>query len=146
MDSKDWKIFNILRNNGRAFIKEIAKELDMPHSTVYERIKRMKSEGIIKKFTIQPDYKKLGYRICAYLLISFDPRCKKSQSAVAGKIAKIKNVHEVHIITGDWDILVKMRAEDIDSLREMIVEKIRNMEGVEKTHTIIVLDTLKEIC
>ena len=146
MDEKDWKIFNYLLENSRAFVKDIAKSLNIPHSTVYERIKKMKSEGIIKKFTVLPDYKKLGLDICAYLLISFDSKSSTSQEEVAKKIAKIESVYDVDIITGEWDILVKVRTENIDVLKEVILKKIREIQGVEKTETLVVLETLKETC
>ncbi len=146
MDSKDWKIFNYLRENSRAFIKEIAKQLNIPHSTVYERMKRMKNEGIIKKFTILPDYKKLGLDVCAYLLINFDPRSLRTQEEVAREIAQIDRVYGVEIITGEWDILVKVRTENMDILKDVIVRKIREIKGVEKTETLVVFESIKETC
>ena len=146
MDQKDWKIFNYLQKNSRAFIKEIAKDLNIPHSTVYERIKRMKNDGIIKKFTILPDYKKLGLDICAYLLITFDPHSLRTQQEVADEIAQIDSVYGVDIITGEWDILVKVRTENMNILRNIILEKIRKINGVETTETLVVLDTIKDKC
>ncbi len=146
MDAKDWKILNILRENSREFTKNLARKLNMPHSTVHERIKRLKNEGIIKKFTILPDYKKLGLDICAYVLISFEPNSSRTQRAVAEDIAKLPEVYNIDIITGRWDIIVKIRTSDINSLEEVILEKIRNIEGVERTETLVVLQTIKEIC
>jgi len=146
MDAKDWKIFNMLRENSREFIKTMARKLEMPHSTVYERMKKMKEEGIIKKFTIQPDYKKIGLGICAYVLISFNPESTKTQREVAEEIASLKEVYGVDIITGRWDILVKIRTSDMETLEEVILEKIRSIEGVEKTETLVVFQNIKEIC
>ena len=56
-----------------------------------------------------------------------------SQRDVAEEIARFPEVQEVHIITGDWDLLVKLRAENVDAVGRFVVDKLRLIKGLEKT-------------
>jgi Lrp/AsnC family leucine-responsive transcriptional regulator len=63
---------------------------------------------------------------------------------VAEEIAKFPEVQEVHIITGDWDLLIKLRAENVESIGKFVVDKLRLIKGLEKTLTCMVFETVKE--
>jgi DNA-binding Lrp family transcriptional regulator len=63
---------------------------------------------------------------------------------VAEEIAKFAEVQEVHIITGDWDLLIKLRAESVDSIGKFVVDKLRLIRGLEKTLTCMVFEIVKE--
>ncbi len=65
-----------------------------------------------------------------------------SQRTVAKKISAMKNVEEVHIIAGEWDLLVKVRGKTVEEIGDFVVEKLRNIEVVEKTMTIVVFETV----
>ena len=67
-----------------------------------------------------------------------------SQRQVAEEIARFPEVQEVHIITGDWDLLVKLRAENVDAIGKFVVDKLRRIKGLEKTLTCMVFETVKE--
>jgi DNA-binding Lrp family transcriptional regulator len=67
-----------------------------------------------------------------------------SQRQVAEEIAQFPEVQEVHIITGDWDLLVKLRAENVDAVGRFVVDKLRLIKGLEKTLTCMVFETVKE--
>jgi DNA-binding Lrp family transcriptional regulator len=67
-----------------------------------------------------------------------------SQRTVAEEISKFAEVQEVHIITGDWDLLVKLRAESVDAIGKFVVDKLRLISGLEKTLTCMVFETVKE--
>lgn len=125
-------------------IREIAEKLGMPRTTVQERINKMKREGIIKRFTIEVDYSKLGKSTTAFILVSFMPGPQVSQKELARRISELPDVEEVHLITGEWDILVKVRGSSIKDIGELVVEKIRLMDGVARTVTCAALYTVKE--
>jgi DNA-binding Lrp family transcriptional regulator len=67
-----------------------------------------------------------------------------SQRAVAAEVAKFPEVQEVHIITGDWDLLIKLRAENVDVIGKFVVDKLRLIRGLEKALTCMVFETVKE--
>jgi Lrp/AsnC family leucine-responsive transcriptional regulator len=121
----------------------LAAKLKMPRTTVQERIKRLRKLGVIKKFTIQIDYSKLGKPATAFILISFQQGAV-SQKKLAQEIAKLPEVVEAHLITGEWDILVKVRSDSMQSVGSLVVDKLRMMEGVGKTMTCVSFAAVKE--
>jgi Lrp/AsnC family leucine-responsive transcriptional regulator len=144
IDKKDTQILSRLRADSNQSISALADALSIPRTTLQERIKRLVEVGVVKRFTIQQDYSKLGKGVTAFILISFQTSSGTSQKEVAEKIAEIPDIYEVHIISGDWDILAKARGESIESIGSLVLEKIRNVRGVERTLTCASFLTLKE--
>jgi DNA-binding Lrp family transcriptional regulator len=141
---KDRVILARLLEDGRKSVVEIAGELGIPRTTVQERLKKMVSEGIIKKFVAIPDYSKLGKQVTAYILVSFSGGGTVSQRGLAEEIAKIPEVYEVSLISGEWDILLKVRAASVEQVGELVIDKLRMMRGIEKTQTCVSFNTIKE--
>ncbi|MCS7110455.1 MAG: Lrp/AsnC family transcriptional regulator [Candidatus Caldarchaeum sp.] len=143
LDEKDHKIIQELMENAEQSISSLAEKIKMPRTTVQERIKRLKQIGVIKKFTIQVDHAKLGRPSTAFVLISFEQGAT-SQKRLAEEIAKLPEVIEAHVITGEWDIIVKVRSESMQTIGSLVVDKLRNMAGVGKTITCVSLAAVKE--
>lgn len=144
MEDKDEAILSQLRIDSSRSISELASDLQIPRTTVQERIKKLVQGGIIKKFTLQLDYGKIGKPVTAFILVSFLAGTGVSQKEAAQKIADIEDVYEVHVISGDWDIIAKARGESIQSIGELVLDKIRNVKGVERTLTCTSFMTIKE--
>ncbi len=105
--------------------------------------------GVIKEYRAIVAPEKLGAGTAAFILASVSYRAKAddaplSQRVVAEEISKFPEVQEVHIITGDWDLLVKLRAENVNSIGKFVVDKLRLIKGLEKTLTCMVFETVKE--
>jgi len=128
----------------RKTVNEIAKEVRLPRTTVGERIKKLVKKGIIKKFTAILNYEKIGKPITAFVLVSFVPHPNVSQRELAREIARIENVHEVYIISGEWDLLLKVRGKDMEEIGHLILDKLRSMKGVGKTVTCTCFSVVKE--
>ncbi len=143
IDEKDQLVLEELKKDGRASTVEIAKKTGIPRVTVHERIRRMVEKDIIKKFTVVPNYKKLDQETTAFILVAYSPN-KHGQREVAERIAKLPNVYEVHLIAGEWDMVVKVRGKTLEVVGKLILEKIRNVEGVEKTFTMGCFETIQE--
>ncbi|MGQ9781610.1 MAG: Lrp/AsnC family transcriptional regulator [Nitrososphaeria archaeon] len=144
MDEKDWKILCQLMNNGRKSVVDISDDLGIPRATVQERIRKLVDEGIIKGFTAIPNYQKIGKEVTAYVLVSFSRESNISQKAVAQEIAEIPDVYEISLISGEWDIILKVRAASVTEIGNLVIEKLRMMKGIEKTQTCVCFQTIKE--
>ncbi len=144
MENKDWQIIQKLRLDSSKSVSEIASELDIPRTTVQERIKKLVQSGVIRRFTVQTDYAKLGQSVTAFILISFLSGSGVSQKDAAQRIAEIPDICEVHVISGDWDIIAKARGESIQAIGELVLDKIRNVKGVERTLTCTSFAAIKE--
>ena len=147
IDSKDLRILSIIQENCKLSLKELAKRVGLPMTTVHDRIKRLERSGIIKGYRAVLNDKKLGFGVTAFILISFSYELKEgriSQRELVRKIATLPEVQEAHIVTGNWDIIVKVKVEDVDELGRFVVDRLRMIKGVDKTLTCVVLDTVKE--
>jgi DNA-binding Lrp family transcriptional regulator len=128
--------------------KDVAREIDSPVTTAYARIKRLEDLEIIRGYKAILDPKKLDRSATAFVFASFAyPASKEgltSHRRIAKEVAKHPEVQEVHIITGDWDLLIKLKGKDVDELSNFVMNDLRTMDGVEKTLTCIVFETAKE--
>lgn len=143
MDEKDERILDVLKENSKLSTQQISKKTSIPITTVHHRIKKLVGEGIIKRYTIDLDYKKIGKPISAYVLTNVDykmlKQMKKTQQDIAKKLKLHQAIEEVSMITGITDIIIKTRVKDINELNNLIDRYIRNLDGVDRTQTLIVL-------
>ena len=143
LDLKDKQILNILSENSRLNTNEICNQTGIPQTTVYNRIKKLTSDGVIEKFTIKLNKKLLGKGLSAYIFCTVSYRTsqgkKLSQPLVAQQIKAFPEVEGVNIVTGETDLIIKVSVGDVDELNTFVVKKLRDIDGVEKTITCVVL-------
>jgi len=138
-----------LQENCKATTKQIAREINSPITTVFAKIKRLKKLGIIKAYKAVLDARKLDRGATAFILASFSYGPEEaqellSQRKLAEQISKLPEVQEVHIITGDWDILMKVKDKNVDAIGNFVIDKLRMVKGIQKTLTCMVFHTEKE--
>jgi len=149
LDEKDRAILALLQENSKLTARQISKKINAPITTVFAKTKRMEELGLIKGYRAILAPERLNSGTAAFILASVSYRAKAddvpiSQRVVAEEIAKFPEVQEVHIITGDWDLLVKLRSESVDAVGKFVVDKLRLIKGLEKTLTCMVFETVKE--
>lgn len=140
LDETDKKILNVLVDNSRLSLRQIAKKADVSVATVMHHIKRLEKEGIIKKFTAKLDYEKTGYDVEVMIEIRIS---KGRLFDVEKKIAMHPNVFAVYDTTGAFDAVVLAR---FPTRRQMdnFLKKLQTYEFVERTETKLILNTIKE--
>lgn len=149
LDEKDSAILTLIQRDSKLTAKQIANRVNVPLTTVFAKIKRMEELGIIREYRAIVAPEKLNAGTAAFILASVSYRAKSddvpiSQRVVAEEIARFPEVQEVYIITGDWDLLIKLRAENVDAIGKFVVDKLRLIKGLEKTLTCMVFETVKE--
>jgi DNA-binding Lrp family transcriptional regulator len=149
LDEKDLSILTLIQENSKLTANQIAKKINAPITTVFAKIKRMEEMGIIKQYRAILSPEKLNLATAAFILASVSYRTKEdekpiTQRDVAEEIARFPEVQEVHIITGDWDLLVKLRAENVEAIGKFVVDNLRRIKGLDKTLTCMVFETVKE--
>lgn len=136
-DELDLRLLRELQKDSRRSVRQLAKSLKESPSTIYNRVKRLEERNVIKRWTIALDYSQLEINTTAFVLVeinganglNFDHR------EIATQIAKIEGVYEVHLISGEFDLLCKVRASTIEMIGDLVLNKIRNIRGVSKTMT-----------
>ncbi|ADT84805.1 MULTISPECIES: Lrp/AsnC family transcriptional regulator [Thermococcus] len=144
LDKIDLKLLEELKKNARENIAALSKKLGIPRTTVHYRIKKLVEEGVIEKFTIKPNYKKLNLGTTAFILARYDPDSGLTQREVAERVATINGVYEVHIIAGEWDLLIKVRAASAEDIGKIVIDKLREIKGIDQTVTMVSFVTVKE--
>lgn len=140
----DFEILKRLKKNAQEPLTKLSRKLEHPRSTIHSRIKRLENAGVISKYSIDIDLAVLGYTIIAFVMISFDQyQTDLNQEQVATEIGRIGEVEEVHIIAGEWDMLVKIHAKSIEELGSFAVKKLKSIDGVGKSITYISLKPIK---
>lgn len=145
IDKKDIMILKELKRDGRLSAQQIAKKTGISTTTVFNRIRRMEKAGVIKGYTVVADEGKIGRNIAAYISITVDysllKRKKISQQELAAELRRHEFVDEVDMITGTSDIVVKLRTMDMSQLNEFVTKYLRNLDGVERTQTSVILES-----
>jgi len=139
MDEIDEKIIDALKKNSRSSYKDMAKGTHISDVAVHKRIKKLK--GIIRAFTILVDQKSIGKEITAILMI----KCEISKAPeIANILSQVKDIREVYTTVGEYDIISKIRTDNIDSLKEITEKEMMNIKGLNEVRTSIVFESLKE--
>jgi DNA-binding Lrp family transcriptional regulator len=133
MDEKDKQILKILKDDARAGFGEIGAKVNLSEGAVRKRIKLLTEESVIKKFTVKIG---LAEGSQAITLLATNPAYPTQE--VSKKIQAIPNVETVYEVTGEYDIVSVISGMNVTEVNECI-EKIRRVEGIMKTNTMIVL-------
>jgi len=149
LDEKDLEILRLLQDDCKLSTRELASKVGSPVTTVYAKIRRMEDLGVIKSYKAVVNGTRLGIGTTAFILISVayrqtDRETLLSQREIAKEVSKFAEVQEVHIITGDWDLIIKVKAEDVGAVGKFVIDKLRTIKGIEKTLTCLAFDTVKE--
>jgi DNA-binding Lrp family transcriptional regulator len=140
LDNTDQKLIDILTDNSRLSLRQIAKKAGVSVGTVMNRIKNLEKEKIIRKYTTKLDYEKLGYDIEAIIAIRIS---KGKLFDVEKKIAMNPNVFAVYDTTGSFDASLLARFPTRRKL-DNFLKKVQTYDFVERTETNLILRTIKE--
>lgn len=146
LDEKDVQILELLKLNSKLSTYKIARKTLIPVTTVHNRIKKLEKQGIIQKYTVVVDNKKLGQPITAYILVHYDISLwgkKISREEFRKKILELPNVETIEYLTGRFDILLKVQLKDMEELNTIILDKLRQIPGIGSSETFFVLEEVK---
>lgn len=149
LEEDDLKLLRSLQHRCDRPLKEVALETGQPVTSASSRVKALEDMGVIKGYKAVVDPSKVNRPAAALVMVSFVYRPPEqgrilSQREAAKEIALLPEVQEVHLITGEYDLAVKVRARDIESLGKFVVDRLRSIRGVDRTLTCMVLHTEKE--
>jgi Lrp/AsnC family transcriptional regulator, leucine-responsive regulatory protein len=142
IDEIDWQIMKILQENSRTSNAEIARQVGMAPSAVFERLRKLEERGIITEYTASLNAKVVGLGLLAFIFVRVEERIGSNETAL--ELAKIPEVQEIHHIAGEDCYLLKVRAEDTEALGRLLRESFGGIKTVRSTRTTIVLSTVKE--
>lgn len=140
MDSLDIKILKLLQKNSRVTASEISSKINLSIPAVSDRLKKLNASGVIEKYTIIINGKKLNRDLTVIMFISLES--PKYIDKFLEKIEKEDEIIECHYLAGDYDYALKVITKNTETL-EKVINKIKSMDGIIKTKTIVTLSTIK---
>ncbi len=137
VDQKDFAIINVLREDSRKSIRDVAKLTKLRPSTVHQRILKLKEKGVIEKFTLKLNNKAVGESFIVFMLIKTKP------SAVLDRIVNNKHVKGFFGVTGEYDLLLKLKFKDVEEFNDFVI-KFRKEQLIQTTLTMVATANVKE--
>tara|TARA_Y100000310_G_scaffold282264_1_gene303337 strand:- start:50 stop:499 length:450 start_codon:yes stop_codon:yes gene_type:complete len=122
-------------------IARIAKKIKEPSTTIHYNIKKLEKDDKIKSYKGVFDYKKIGQGHCTYVMINLAPEKYGDPEEIARNLARDERVESVDIITGDYEMIIKLRTKDIDEYYETIKEMVKKYGFVK----VVSMTSLKQI-
>lgn len=137
LDATDRQLLALLHNHARMSLQELADHVGLSRVTVHERVKKLQQKGIIIDFRTNVDPESLGYPVLAWvgLLTEQGEQAYRTLEDL-GQIAEIE---AAYVVTGHFDILVKVRAQSNSHLQQILFGKIDKVYGFQRSETMVVL-------
>lgn len=136
LDDLDMKLLYELTRDGSISVPNLSKKMGINASVLYSRIKRLTKKKLIKKFTILVDEAQLGIGVKATIGINRDPKLK---DAIHKQLLQTDEIVSISEVTGRFDIMVSVHAENLEQLHTIVIEKIGKIEGIQSTETFVEL-------
>ena len=142
MDAVDAKILELLQRDSHLTQARIAREVGLSQPSVADRIRKLEEARVITGYAARVDPKKLGKDITAFISVDIDhPR---HFEGFARRVMSLDEILECHRVAGAESYVLKVRTGDTGALDRLLVERLRTVPGVTRTHTTIVLASVKE--
>lgn len=141
LDEIDFRIIDMLGKDSSTTFVDIAKYLGVSDATIHIRVRRLREAGVIGNFTISVDNRRLGYDHLVFMGVNVGPGFAEEVTNGLSSIDEILEIHEMH---NRFDLLLKIRAKNLDELREIIVNKIRSLPHILEAELMTILKTRKE--
>ena len=143
LDKMDFAILNQLQINSKFTHKQLSLELNLSPTAVFERIKKLERLGIIKGYSAILDRKILGRELMVFSHVKLEKHSQQKISEFETQIKFLDEVHECYHVSGDYDFILKMTFKNMDAYREFIVNKLTIIPGIGSTHSIFVINEVK---
>ncbi len=144
LDRIDRNILRQLQKNGRVSYVYLAAEVGLSTTPCLERVRRLEKDGVIRGYTavLEPSYLEAG--LLVFVEISLTYRSSTVFEDFKREVLKIPNVMECHLVSGDFDYLIKARISEMSAYRELLGELLLTLPNVDKSRSYIVMEEVKE--
>ncbi|HEY4965994.1 MAG TPA: Lrp/AsnC family transcriptional regulator [Puia sp.] len=144
LDEKDKAILRVLQNNAKATVREIAAQVHLSTTPVHERIKRMEVEGVIQQYATILNHSRINKGLMAICYISMKEHNKKSGGKFIRTIQEMPEVIEFYIISGAFDFMLKVAAENMDDYYNFHVNKLGQVENIAQVQSTFIMGVIKD--
>jgi Lrp/AsnC family leucine-responsive transcriptional regulator len=139
LDQIDLQLLKLLGENSNVTIKELADQVHLSHTPVFERVKRLESNGYIKKYIAVIDAEKLNYGLIVFCNIKLKQHDRSIGHEFVSDILRLEEVVECYNISGDFDFLLKVYAKDMKHYQDFVFNKLGSVTSIGSTHSTFVM-------
>lgn len=144
MDKIDRSILNLLQRDGKITIKEISERLNLTTTPIFERVKKLEKEGLIKGYRAQLDRKKIGLELIVFCNVNLNLHQTDYLREFEKDIQRFPEVIECFHTAGMFDYLLKIYAKDMESYQDFLTNKLASLENISKVQSSFVMTEVKE--
>ena len=144
LDSKDLAILRLLQANARVTVKEIADNVGLSTTPVHERIKRMEQSGVIKQYATLVDHAKVKKGLMVICYVSLRQHDKVEGAKFIQRIQEMNEVIECYNISGEFDFMLKVVAENMDDYYNFHVNKLSEADNIGHVQSVFVMGIIKQ--
>jgi len=144
LDVTDKKILNLLQQNSKANIKEIALKIGLTQTPTYERIKRLEKDGVIKNYIAVLDKEKVGFTIEVFCQVTLLVHSKEMITRFENAINKLDEVMECFHVAGNYDYLLKIIVKDMNCYQAFLKNKLSVLDSVANVQSTFVMSSTKD--
>jgi Lrp/AsnC family transcriptional regulator, leucine-responsive regulatory protein len=144
LDEKDKAILKILQQNAKATITEISQKVHLSSSPIFDRIKRMEQSGVIKQYVTLVNSSKVNRGLMAICYVSLKEHNKNAGTKFIKSILEMPEVIECYSISGEFDFMLKVVGQNMESYYDFHVNKLSQAENVGHIQSVFVMGTIKE--
>jgi DNA-binding Lrp family transcriptional regulator len=137
VDEVDLRLITLLREEGRRSINELAELAGISRANAYQRIGRLRTDGVITGFTVRTDPHRIGLDVAALIIVNADQR---SWRELRDELWSLPGAEYVALTAGGFDFVVLVRVADVETLRDVVLERLQAMPGIRSTQTMFILD------
>ena len=142
IDNFDHKILRLLQGDGRMTITELSNQIGLSKTPCLKRIKKLEAAGYIKGYTAIIDHELIKNNHIAFVQIKMDDTKTNALNAFNRAIKEIPEVEQCHMIASNFDYLLKVRTENMESYRKVLGEKISSLPNVQHSSTFVVMEEI----
>mgnify|MGYP002593421478 FL=1 len=143
IDKVDLQILRTLQGNARLTLKELAAQVSLSSTPVFERLKRLENEGYIKGYVALVDNKKIGLPLIIFCNVSLAVHDDEHIERFKEEIRNIDEIMECYSTGGIYDFFVKVVLKDLDAYNQFVFEKLTKVHGIVKMQSSFVLNEIK---
>jgi DNA-binding Lrp family transcriptional regulator len=144
LDKTDLSILKLLQENARTTVKEIAAQVHLSTTPVHERIKRMEQTGVIKQYATLVDHTKVKKGLMVICYVSLKEHSKNAGLKFIKSINELKEVIECYNISGEFDFMLKVVEENMDSYYDFHVNRLSQIENMGNVQSVFVMGVIKQ--
>lgn len=144
LDRFDLKILSALRSNGRLTMSELGEKVGLSQSPCWSRVKRLESDGAINRYVAVLDHKVIGVPNVVFVEVTLDRHDEKTLEQFGTALAKLPEVIDAYLVTGDYDYLVKLAVAGTEHYERFLREGLYRIAGIRHSRSTFALRALKQ--